>query len=542
MGMAATQARYLSLTARQNNLEYQGQQINQERSILSQQTAELYNSLIDMKVPVPPSTSDYTKVVYTGVSGTNTFTIGNVIPENGTYIVDLEYQKIGNYISEAYTVACQDIPPYISLKDVTTSLPAQSYNPKYQDLSAYTSTDPINSGDILAFELNASTKSLVINGSWPNLNAGYSVYQKDTMGNYREVTNLSSLSETDVTAANGYYIAYKVPIPVPSPVKWGTSGFKLDSYSGSPTLDGLSESQILNGDYYIIAGNDALYITADVLSDTSKFDKVKNDDGQVIYIPKSGTNIGMKSTDAGASQYTNPDSTNPHYRYYIAGEPCMSMEYANSMHMLGSDDTFNSYIDAIKNTFSSEYGNLTGQDLISRVSNDFDVYFTQGSSGQLVPHFVRANDLLTGADVNGTKYVPSYDYTPNGTYTSSERTKDCMLTFDLNGRISEIKIPTKWDAGGNPVEYSTVKLNAATETDEKAYQDAYNEYVYKQAKYDKQQQEINAKTKVIQEEDRTLELRLRRLDTERQQITTEMDALEKVIKDNIDKSYKTFSG
>ena len=70
MGMAASQARLLSLQARQSNLEYQGQQINQERTILSQQCTELYNSLLDMNVPTPPSTQDYTKVEYTGNNGT----------------------------------------------------------------------------------------------------------------------------------------------------------------------------------------------------------------------------------------------------------------------------------------------------------------------------------------------------------------------------------------------------------------------------------------------------------------------------------------
>ena len=42
--------------------------------------------------------------------------------------------------------------------------------------------------------------------------------------------------------------------------------------------------------------------------------------------------------------------------------------------------------------------------------------------------------------------------------------------------------------------------------------------------------------------DRNLELKLQRLDTQRTQITTEIDALEKVLNDNIEKSYKTFSG
>ncbi len=60
--------------------------------------------------------------------------------------------------------------------------------------------------------------------------------------------------------------------------------------------------------------------------------------------------------------------------------------------------------------------------------------------------------------------------------------------------------------------------------------------------YDKKQQEINAQTSIIQQEDRNLELKLQRLDNERTQITTEIEAVDKVINDNIEASYKTFSG
>ena len=68
------------------------------------------------------------------------------------------------------------------------------------------------------------------------------------------------------------------------------------------------------------------------------------------------------------------------------------------------------------------------------------------------------------------------------------------------------------------------------------------QYEYKQYEYDKLQQEINAKTEIIQQEDRNLELKLQRLDNERTQITTEIEAVEKVINDNIESTYKTFSG
>ena len=69
MGMAASQARYLALVARKSNCEYEGQQINQARLNLSNQSANLFNQMLGLKVPVPPSTQDYTKVQYSYKDG-----------------------------------------------------------------------------------------------------------------------------------------------------------------------------------------------------------------------------------------------------------------------------------------------------------------------------------------------------------------------------------------------------------------------------------------------------------------------------------------
>jgi len=44
MGMSASQARYLSLTARKSNLELTGQQINQSRLELANVTNDLFNT------------------------------------------------------------------------------------------------------------------------------------------------------------------------------------------------------------------------------------------------------------------------------------------------------------------------------------------------------------------------------------------------------------------------------------------------------------------------------------------------------------------
>ena len=88
MGMAASQARFLGLTARKTNVEYEGQQINQQRTTLSNQTASYYTDLLGMSVPVPPSIEDYTKTVYTFQDGALTNSISSMIAKgNGLYTV-----------------------------------------------------------------------------------------------------------------------------------------------------------------------------------------------------------------------------------------------------------------------------------------------------------------------------------------------------------------------------------------------------------------------------------------------------------------------
>ena len=71
MGMAASQARYLALTARKTNTEYEGQQINQARTALANQSANLFNRLLELEVPVAPKTTDYTELQYSYTDGEN---------------------------------------------------------------------------------------------------------------------------------------------------------------------------------------------------------------------------------------------------------------------------------------------------------------------------------------------------------------------------------------------------------------------------------------------------------------------------------------
>ncbi len=98
MGMAASQARFLGLTARKNNVEFEGQQINQQRTTLSNQSANYYNDLLGMAVPIPPSVDDYTKTVYTFADGALTNQITAMIAQNdGTYKVSYLRQWVDDF-------------------------------------------------------------------------------------------------------------------------------------------------------------------------------------------------------------------------------------------------------------------------------------------------------------------------------------------------------------------------------------------------------------------------------------------------------------
>ena len=96
MGMSASQARYLALTARKTNTEYEGQQINQARTALANQSANLFNRLLALEVPTAPKTTDYTEIQYSYSDGDSDSVLDNwqqlsTADPNYNYIVDHYY-------------------------------------------------------------------------------------------------------------------------------------------------------------------------------------------------------------------------------------------------------------------------------------------------------------------------------------------------------------------------------------------------------------------------------------------------------------------
>ena len=101
MGMAASQARFLGLTARKSNVEYQVQQINQQRTSLANESAGLYNQMMELSVPTPPSVNSFvsTKYVLEGSGdeyATQDYRISNMTKTyeaQGQYLVTLSTKK-----------------------------------------------------------------------------------------------------------------------------------------------------------------------------------------------------------------------------------------------------------------------------------------------------------------------------------------------------------------------------------------------------------------------------------------------------------------
>lgn len=79
MGLAASQARFLTLTARKSNIEYQGQQINQQRTVLANKSADIVNKMLALDPPTPPTSSSnsYYKVAQ-NFTNQSTGTVNNI--------------------------------------------------------------------------------------------------------------------------------------------------------------------------------------------------------------------------------------------------------------------------------------------------------------------------------------------------------------------------------------------------------------------------------------------------------------------------------
>jgi len=435
MGMAASQARYLALTARKTNTEYEGQQINQARTALANQSANLFNRLLSMKVPNPPKTTDYTTLQYSYSDGQNESVLDSWEQLSSA---DPNYNYIVNhyYYTNLYTGAQKLMQnPEVTIKGEVVSDVVNDRVPP-----------PV-------VEYNIAEGKIKINDTEIYVSASTIPKTKELTNSLRDVQEKEGLllpnGEVDYNSAyawkdetDTWHFLLKRDVDEFNPIDYKTTYHP--TYVGNCPLTELT-------------------LPLDDMTDTELSQIIKD---------VRGTNLDK----------------------YLSFDPATGLNY-------------------------------TGNGIY-----EFELYGTKYYTSEI--------DLLNsmqkydeyGKPIENQAKLPYY----NASYvqTRIDESNKALLETDGNGRFKSVKFDN------DSIVYN---LNTETITDEAAYEDAMNQYLYEKEKYEKTIADINAKTSIIQKEDRTLELRLKQLDTEQNALKTEMDAVKKVIKDNVEHTFKTFS-
>ena len=384
MGMAASQARFLGLTARRTNIEYEGQQINQQRTALGNQTANYYNQMLGMQVPVPPSVQDFTKTVYTFDDGAITNSITSMIAQpNGEYKVAYSRQWVD-------PDAIVSAPPSIITRSGTDPDYAYYVGGAKLRLIDQTDSDANNTIDVLEVDV------------------------------------------TNPTAVSGYL---------------GTTGFGFNS-------DGVYEKSDASGYYDPRFANKT--------------------EAEVVQI--------LKQEALWVQQ--------------------LNEQYGNQNWM----------VRYVKNTTTNDWEpSFYAKDVLTSVNTSF------------------------GANGNSQSTIPAYKTGPQ-LKNDEIKNREARFEMDATGRPINVTLIDP----SNPNNNVTHALTTNTVTDQRAYDDAMNQYEFDKNRYEKEIHEVNAKIEIIQVQDRNLELRLKQLDTEHNAVQTEMDAVSKVIQKNVESTFKTF--
>ena len=434
MGMAASQARYLALTARKTNTEWEGQQINQARTALANQSANLFNRLLGLEVPNAPKTTDYTELQYSYKDGEN-----ESVLESWQQLSSADPNY--NYIVNSYYYA-----------NVYTGSKKLLENPQVQTKGEVTINDFKDQNPQVTYNANDNTYTITTADGKSQTYSAIKNVESDT-----KLKNALTDFETakDMAKADGVL-----------------------------TTDGVFGYQDSNGTWHFFLENEI----------------AEPKDYSTVYVPSY----------VGNSKLTELNE--------------LTVDQAAELAQILKDCKDSSMQDYL--SFDND-GNLiyNGEGIYS-----FDM---QGKT-----YFTTEKDLYNSMQTqyNYDKPIDVQEklayYNASYIKTKIEQTNHALLETDNNGRFKSVKFDN------NSVVYD---LNVETVTDEAAYKDAMNEYNYKKEQYEKTIADINAKTSIIQQEDRTLELRLKQLDTEQNALATEMDAVKKVIKDNVEKTFKTFS-
>ncbi|MBS6552497.1 MAG: hypothetical protein KH321_00990 [Clostridium sp.] len=163
-----------------------------------------------------------------------------------------------------------------------------------------------------------------------------------------------------------------------------------------------------------------------------------------------------------------------------------------------------------------------------------DEYYTYTNTANNATYYINATASKFDPEKTNTQQAVNLYSQIKTTESVSEQLKNVTMTKSSDGNYTKMT----WTDENGVVQNRT--LSAGRDYDSDAYDQAMQQYNIDKANYDKEIADINAKTEELQQTDRTLELRLKQLDTEQEALQTELDSVKKVIDKNVDNIFKTF--
>ncbi len=604
MGMSASQARFLSLTARKNNVEFEGQQINQQRTCLSNESASYYSELCNMAVPAPPCIDDYTKVSYSFNDGAMTNTIMSILPDKNDktkYLISYVQQWQDDYaiVPSATSMVLKDGSDYKignqKLRALGTA-PAAGIDKYYDSLSAEEKSKLIETEKYYVALLQDKI------GDSEKFHVRY--VKNDSTGVYEpqffadsELTNSSKYNNKSLASVPCYTLGSvtqsKEVIGQSGIVEKDSSGrYVAISFEGGTTTQRVKKTNTDEINAWEVANpkpnkNDATY-------------NIHKTDARLANIFDHATRSYNESTGTYAAYSCYNEAINGNTGCYmhilqhcidydgtatgypktmaLTTIPTYEINIANPggyIHSAESVSDMTQVADALKNGYNITLDDGTTT-RVTLMAGDRTATSSDSEKDKLLSDFYIKNGSPTDLQILMSNYFINddgeiekktllqkakdlyYICQNPGLNATTEALTEALTEFQNNMTDFSVFLSEKyqndladwysnkpafheeWVDEEVTIANKTYSLVATTTTDEEAYNDAMNQYNYEQHEYEHKIQEINSKLEIIQQQDKMLELKIKQLDTEENAINTELDAVKKVISKNVDASFKTF--
>ena len=175
MGLAASQARFLGITARKSNIEYEGQQVNQQRTALAEEVNALYSKLLSLSVPVAPDATKFYESNYS-------FSLDNTAGYDGNYLIKSYYQNDdGTYYLNTERTYNKNVAVGTILANSNIS-----YTVDEEGNKVYTLNTPDGSFALTANAQNSASMIALINSTY-----GEGTVTDDSLYYYRDADGLT---------------------------------------------------------------------------------------------------------------------------------------------------------------------------------------------------------------------------------------------------------------------------------------------------------------------------------------------------------------